>query len=82
MSPSKVSKVERGEAVLSPVIVGYLLLLADRININYLLSEHVDINQKDTLYHVEYSLNSTVRAKIETLQQELNKEMDSIKELL
>ena len=82
VSQSMVSKVERGAAVLSPVIIGYLLLFADRININYLLSEHFDINQKDTLYHVEYSLNSIVRAKMETLQQDLNKELDSIKELL
>ena len=77
-----VSKVERGAAVLSPVVIGYILLFADRININYLLSDFFDINQKDTLYHVDFSLNSIVRAKMETLQQDINKELDNIKELL
>lgn len=82
VAQSMVSKVERGAPVLSPVIIGYLLFYADRVNINYLLDDHFDILEKDQLYDVSFSLNSIARAKIETLQQNINNELNGIKELL
>ena len=74
--------VAQGQPVLSPVVIGYIFLFADRININYLMGERFDINDKDALYDVNFSINSIIRAKMETLQQGINNELDSIKELL
>lgn len=82
VAQSLVSKVEQGLPVLSPVVIGYISLFADRININYLMGDRFDINDKDALYDVNFSINSIIRAKMETLQQEMNNELDSIKELL
>lgn len=82
INQSMVSKVERGAPVLSPVVIGYLILFSDRININYLLDEHFDILDKDSLYDVSFSLNSIARAKIESLQQQVNEELNNIKQLL
>ena len=82
VAQSLVSKVEQGQPVLSPVVIGYIFLFADRININYLMGEKFDINDKDALYDVNFSINSIIRAKMETLQQDINNELDSIKELL
>lgn len=82
VAQSLVSKVEQGQPVLSPVVIGYIFLFADRININYLMGERFDINDKDALYDVNFSINSIIRAKMETLQQDFNNELDSIKELL
>ena len=82
VAQSLVSKVEQGQPVLSPVVIGYIFLFADRININYLMGERFDINDKDALYDVNFSINSIIRAKMETLQQGINNELDSIKELL
>ena len=85
VAQSMVSKVEKGLPVLSPVVISYLLFIARRCNINYLMSDQFDIMDKDALYDVAFSLNSIARAKVEILQQELdkiNKEMDNIKDLL
>ena len=46
------------------------------------MGERFDINDKDALYDVNFSINSIIRAKMETLQQDINNELDSIKELL
>lgn len=85
VAQSMVSKVEKGLPVLSPVVIGYMLFVAKRCNINYLMSDQFDIMDKEALYDVAFSLNSIARAKVEMLQQELdkiNKEMDNIKDLL
>ena len=82
VAQSLVSKVELGQTVLSPVIIGYIYLFSNRININYLMGEKFDITDKDALYNVNFSINSIIRAKLETLQQEINKEFNSISELL
>ena len=85
VAQSMVSKVEKGLPVLSPVVIGYMLFVAQRCNINYLMGDHFDITDKEALYDVSFSLNSIARAKIEALQQDLdkiNKEMDNVKDLL
>ncbi len=85
VAQSMVSKVEKGLPVLSPVAIGYLFYISQRCNINYLMSDQFDIMDKEALYDVSYSLNSIARAKIEVLQEELdkiNKEMGNVKDLL
>ena len=85
IAQSMVSKVEKGLPVLSPVAIGYLCYISQRCNINYLMSDQFDIMDKEALYDVAFSLNSIARAKLDDLQQELdkiNKEMDNIKDLL
>ena len=82
VAQSMVSKIERGAPVLSPVLLGYMLFFSDRVNINYLVGDRFDINDKDALYDVSFSLNTIIRAKMETLQQDINREFDGIKELL
>ena len=82
IAQSLVSKLELVQPVLSPVVIGYISLFAERININYLMGDRFDINDKDALYDVNFSINSIIRAKMETLQEELNNEFNGIKELL
>ena len=60
VAQSLVSKVEQGQPVLSPVVIGYIFLFADRININYLMGERFEINDKDALYDVNFSITAII----------------------
>lgn len=79
---SLLSKVEQGQPVLSPMVIGYIFLFADRIIINNLMGVRFDINDKDTLYDLSFGINSIIRAKMGIIQQDINNEFYSIKDLL
>ena len=79
---SMVSKVERGEPVMSNTIMLFFMYYCGKININYLLSENFDITQKDSLYDISFSMNSIVKAKLQMMQEEFNRNMETVQKLI
>lgn len=77
-----VSKVERGDAVLSTTLMMVLCYYSGKINLNYLFDDNFDITNKDAIYNIHYSLNTIVKAKLTMMQDQYNRDIENVMQLL
>lgn len=63
-------RVEKGENVLSPLILGLLLFYSQSVSLDALLAKQFDIDD-DNLFNKNYSLNTIVKAKLDILRDEI-----------
>lgn len=77
-----VSKVERGDAVLSTTLMVILCYYSGKINLNYLFDDKFDITNKDAIYNISFSMNTIVKAKLNMMLEEYNRDINNIIQLL
>lgn len=73
-----ISKVERGENVLSSSFLSILLFYSKSVNIDFLLKKEFDPSN-ELLLNKNFSANSVVKQKLSGLQSDLNIKIDDLK---
>jgi transcriptional regulator with XRE-family HTH domain len=75
----KVSKLERGDNILSPHFLKMLLFYSQHVSTEVLLSRHFDIDDPQ-LWNKDYAMNSLAKAKLQILRDDLTKAMTDLQE--
>ncbi len=76
-----VCRIEKGENVLSPLLLSMLSFYSRSVSMDYLFSNTFDIDDEN-VFNKDYALNSIVKAKLELLRDNMvNKLMQTNKEL-
>lgn len=79
MAQIKVSKLERGDNILSPHFLKMLLFYSQHVSTEVLLSRHFDIDDPQ-LWNKDYAMNSLAKAKLQILRDDLTKAMADLQE--
>ena len=72
-----ISKIERGENVLSSSFLDVLLFYSQSVNIDMLLAKHFDPADEDLL-NKNFSAKSIVREKLLMMQEDFNKQISAM----
>ena len=70
----KVSQIERGNNVLSPLFLAMLLFYTQHVSSEVLLSKNFDI-EDENLFNKNYAMVSVAKAKIQILRDEFEKQL-------
>ena len=79
---SILSKIERGGSVVSSYTFPLLVYYSEHISLNYMFSPDFDIANDDALFNRQYRVNSVIGARLEMIQDEFNKEMTSLRDMI
>ena len=87
-----ICRVEKGENVLSPLLLSLLAFYSQSVSMDYLFSRNFDIDDENVL-NKDFALNSIVKAKLNSLrddvlgklgktEEEIRSQLDAAVELL
>lgn len=87
-----ICRVEKGENVLSPLLLSLLAFYSQSVSMDYLFSRNFDIDDEN-VFHKDFALNSIVKAKLNSLrddvlgklgktEEEIRSQLDAAVELL
>lgn len=87
-----ICRVEKGENVLSPLLLSLLAFYSQSVSMDYLFSRNFDIDDKN-VFNKDFALNSIVKAKLNSLrddvlgklgktEEEIRSQLDAAVELL
>lgn len=65
-----VYRIEKGENVLSPLLLSMLCFYSKSVSMDYLFSKNFNIDDEN-VFNKDYALNSIVKAKLSNLRDEL-----------
>lgn len=65
-----ICRVEKGENVLSPLLLSLLAFYSQSVSMDYLFSRNFDINDEN-VFNKDFALNSIVRAKLNSLREDV-----------
>lgn len=74
-------RVEKGEHVLSPLFLSFLMFYSQYVSLDGLLAKNFDISD-ESLFNKNFSINSIVKSKIEGLRQEVIAKIDDVQKQL
>ena len=74
-------RVEKGEHVLSPLFLSFLMFYSQYVSLDGLLAKNFDITD-ESLFNKNFSINSIVKSKIEGLRQEVIAKIDDVQKQL
>ena len=73
-----ISKIERDKAVNSNSFIQLLLFYSNYISMNFLLAKDFNLADADR-YTKSFSLNTVVKAKMEMIREEIDRDLSNIK---
>lgn len=87
-----ICRVEKGENVLSPLLLSLLAFYSQSVSMDYLFSRNFDIDDEN-VFNKDFALNSIVKAKLNSLrddvlgklgktEEEIRSQLDAAVELL
>lgn len=87
-----ICRVEKGENVLSPLLLSLLAFYSQSVSMDYLFSRNFDIDNEN-VFNKDFALNSIVKAKLNSLrddvlgklgktEEEIRSQLDAAVELL
>ncbi len=87
-----ICRVEKGENVLSPLLLSLLAFYSQSVSMDYLFSRNFDIDDEN-VFNKDFALNSIVKAKLNSLrddvlgklgkaEEEIKSQLDAAVELL
>ena len=87
-----ICRVEKGENVLSPLLLSLLAFYSQSVSMDYLFSRNFDIDDEN-VFNKDFALNSIVKAKLNSLrddvlgklgktEEEIRSQLDAAMELL
>ena len=65
-----ICRVEKGENVLSPLLLSLLAFYSQSVSMDYLFSRNFDIDDEN-VFNKDFALNSIVKAKLNSLRDDL-----------
>lgn len=65
-----ICRVEKGENVLSPLLLSLLAFYSQSVSMDYLFSRNFDINDEN-VFNKDFALNSIVKAKLNSLREDV-----------
>ena len=65
-----ICRVEKGENVLSPLLLSLLAFYSQSVSMDYLFSRNFDIDDEN-VFNKDYALNSVVKVKLSSLRDDL-----------
>lgn len=65
-----ICRVEKGENVLSPLLLSLLAFYSQSVSMDYLFSRNFDIDDEN-VFNKDFALNSIVRAKLNSLREDV-----------
>ena len=76
-----VYRIEKGENVLSPLLLSMLCLYSQSVSMDYLFSKNFEIDD-ESLFNKSYSLNSIVKARLNQMKDDFVNQMARTQEEL
>lgn len=76
-----VYRIEKGENVLSPLLLSMLCFYSKSVSMDYLFSKNFNIDDEN-VFNKDYALNSIVKAKLSSLRDDLVKKLCQTEEEL
>lgn len=77
VTQSAVSKVEKGGAIVSPILLKFLCYYSTRVNIDILLADEWELIGDDKkLFNKNIEINSVVAEKVQVLRQDFNTKIE------
>ena len=80
-----VYRIEKGENVLSPLLLSMLCFYSKSVSMDYLFSKNFNIDDEN-VFNKDYALNSIVKEKLKLLKEDvihqMQKSQDDIKRVL
>lgn len=65
-----ICRVEKGENVLSPLLLSLLAFYSQSVSMDYLFSRNFDIDDEN-VFNKDFALNSIVKAKLNSLREDV-----------
>lgn len=72
-----VYRIEKGENVLSPLLLSMLCFYSQSVSMDYLFSKNFNIDDEN-VFNKDYALNSIVKAKLSNLRDDLIGKLDQV----
>lgn len=74
-----VYRIEKGENVLSPLLLSMLCFYSQSVSMDYLFSKNFNIDDENA-FNKDYALNSVVKAKLNEMKEDIINQMTKTQE--